>query len=64
LRQEGAKSRAHARLEEMKRARREAQGQTQTAAQSDKLEAVNNERQGGSSDTPPSPPSGSGGKTI
>ena len=64
LRQEGAKSRAHARLEEMKRARREAQGQTQTAAQSDKLEAVKNERQGGPSDTPPSPPSGSGGKTI
>ena len=66
LRQEGAKSRAHARLEEMKRARREASGQTQGATQSDsdRLEALKNARQGGPSDTPPSPPSGSGGKTI
>jgi|GEM_PF-128552 len=66
LRQEGAKSRAHARLEEMKRARREAQGQTQTTTQSDsdRLEALKNARQGDPSDTPPSPPSGSGGKTI
>ncbi len=61
LREEGAKSRAQARLEEMKRARMAGQSQSGTAQAETQAAGASNSS---SPDVPPSPSSGKGGKTI